>query len=224
MPNETKITYQNYNEIFPSRLRELMDINRITNKSLGESIGVSHVSIGKYITGEQVPSVSIAAKIAKHFNVSLDYLSGLSDESSLNPDSQVIHQFTGLSETAISHLHSMQIGSDFSVAYSEYFARLTKLHLQLYDALLADEDLHRTIDVYLPSLAKYMRMPESSFPPENYKGEFDSAEDAIMYFQFRIQKAVEEVIHSFCVRHHSDFMEIIRKNIKPSQSKEETAE
>jgi transcriptional regulator with XRE-family HTH domain len=35
--------------------------------------------LGRYERGEAVPSVEVAAKIAKALNISLDYLSGLTD-------------------------------------------------------------------------------------------------------------------------------------------------
>ncbi len=54
--------------------------------------------------------------IAQHFNVSADYLLGLADDPSINPDMQNAHAVTGLSSEAIERLSGMQY-CDFNTPY-----------------------------------------------------------------------------------------------------------
>lgn len=63
--------------IFAERLKELK--GSLSNKQLGNLLGLSAATIGYYVTGERLPDIEIAAKIALHFGVSADWLLGLSD-------------------------------------------------------------------------------------------------------------------------------------------------
>ncbi|GAA3941070.1 helix-turn-helix domain-containing protein [Chitinophaga oryziterrae] len=54
-----------------------------SQKELGEYIGVSRDAVGKYERGEMLPPLDIASKIAVVFNVTLDYLAGLTKENSV---------------------------------------------------------------------------------------------------------------------------------------------
>ena len=59
------------------RIIELCDANKITPERLGEAIGISSSSIRKWKT--VMPSVAKVAAVAEYFNVSIDYLMGLTD-------------------------------------------------------------------------------------------------------------------------------------------------
>ncbi|MBU5256813.1 helix-turn-helix domain-containing protein [Tissierella praeacuta] len=66
-------------DIFVKRLQLLLDENNINQKELAKKVGVTEVTISRYMTGERKPRIDIANKIAEYFNVSLDYLMGASD-------------------------------------------------------------------------------------------------------------------------------------------------
>jgi len=51
-----------------------------SQKELGEYIEASRDAVGKYERGEMLPPLDIASKIAVVFNVTLDYLVGLTEE------------------------------------------------------------------------------------------------------------------------------------------------
>ena len=68
--------------IFAERLNELMFDNKITPESLSKTLSVDISLIYKYLRKEFTPSTPNAIKIANHFNCSLDYLFGLSEDNS----------------------------------------------------------------------------------------------------------------------------------------------
>lgn len=74
-------------EIFSYRLTVLLDENNMTQTQLAKEIGTSNVTICRYLTHERVPRLDVVAKIASVFNVSLDYLLGLSDDKTLKVSS-----------------------------------------------------------------------------------------------------------------------------------------
>ena len=82
-------------EIFAKRLKKLREDNGLSTRALGELIGTSNATISRYETGKRDPDLVLVHNIAKHFNVTIEYLCGEdvnSDEESL------IKMFSGLSE------------------------------------------------------------------------------------------------------------------------------
>ena len=65
---------------FPSRLRSLRREYHLTQEERGENIRYSSTSIRKWELGRSLPSIDAAAELAEFFNVSLDWLVGLSDK------------------------------------------------------------------------------------------------------------------------------------------------
>lgn len=74
------------------RLKELREQGCLTQAGLASKLNVSQSTISAYEIGERVPDLETSIAIAHLFNVSLDYLAGLSDskqqikQSDLLPD------------------------------------------------------------------------------------------------------------------------------------------
>ena len=66
-------------EKFEHQLQELEDFN-MSQVDLSKKIGISNVTISRYLSGDRVPRLDVITKIASAFNVSVDYLLGLSDD------------------------------------------------------------------------------------------------------------------------------------------------
>ena len=64
---------------FSDRLKELRIESGILQRELADYLKVSRVTINQYESGNRSPDDEIKKKIAKYFNVSLDYLMGVSD-------------------------------------------------------------------------------------------------------------------------------------------------
>ena len=62
---------------FSYRLTALMEEIDISQVELGKRIGISNVTISRYINGERIPRLDIIIKLANVFNVSTDYLLGI---------------------------------------------------------------------------------------------------------------------------------------------------
>ncbi|SEN53038.1 helix-turn-helix domain-containing protein [Lihuaxuella thermophila] len=75
-------------KIFGNRLRELRQHKKITQKELGKRFKLSESAIGMYERGEREPSLELARQFADFFGVSLDYLTGQTDD----PKGHVIDQ------------------------------------------------------------------------------------------------------------------------------------
>ena len=71
---------------FPTRLKELRTAHGITQKDLGKAIDVGRTTISEYESGKIVPKQEGLLRIANHFNVSVDYLTGISDDPATRKD------------------------------------------------------------------------------------------------------------------------------------------
>ena len=65
---------------FQKRLKELRLRNGLTQNDLANAIEVGRTTISEYESGKIVPKQEGLLKIANHFNVSVDYLTGVSND------------------------------------------------------------------------------------------------------------------------------------------------
>lgn len=65
---------------FSFRLKKLRQELNISQREFAESIGVSAMAISTYESGSKSPSIETATKIVLKYNVSLDWLLGLSNK------------------------------------------------------------------------------------------------------------------------------------------------
>ena len=73
------------NNIIGERIKELREQAKEKQWELGEMIFSSQTAISLYENGRIKPNVDTIAAIAKHYNVSADYLLGLTDKKAKTP-------------------------------------------------------------------------------------------------------------------------------------------
>ena len=83
---------------FANKLRELREAAGLSQEELCEKIGCSRGSISFYEKSQRVPDIIILKKVSDFFRVSTDYLLGIADIKSADPNMQAAAAFTGLSE------------------------------------------------------------------------------------------------------------------------------
>ncbi len=127
-----------YNSPFPSRLRKLLDERKITITSLAKELKITRQAVSQYADGSVQPNVERLVSIANFFDVSTDYLVGLSEyekreTAGLTAESMGIldeaaqqlaedkQQRAGISGALLSLLVKSPMFGDFASAVSEYF-------------------------------------------------------------------------------------------------------
>ena len=63
-----------------ARLQEIRNKNNTLQKDIAEYLNITVSTYQRYEYGTRNPSLEILIKLAKYFNVSTDYLLGLSDD------------------------------------------------------------------------------------------------------------------------------------------------
>ena len=109
-------------EDFSYRLVVLLDEINMTQTQLAKKIGTSNVTICRYLTCERIPRLDVVARIASVFNVSLDYLLGLTKDKNYQNSNENSDLNIAIS---ISKLYSLDDKS-----------RLTKNQIELIKKLL----------------------------------------------------------------------------------------
>ena len=64
------------NTILGTRISDLLDQQGLSQRELAEKVGVTEVSMSRYIKGERTPKGPIIANIAKVLHTTSDYLLG----------------------------------------------------------------------------------------------------------------------------------------------------
>ena len=90
-----------YDSTFPTRFRDLLDFNKVTQQKMAEICSVKPQSVSQWRNGETRPDILSLSKIAQHFNVSTDYLLGLTDIKSTDKATKELCSTLGLSEDTI---------------------------------------------------------------------------------------------------------------------------
>lgn len=65
---------------FQENLKRLMSSRGLSMNAFGNEVGMTAATVSRYLSGNRAPELSYVAKIAKHFNVSIDWLLGMSGE------------------------------------------------------------------------------------------------------------------------------------------------
>lgn len=65
--------------ILNERIRQLRVKNKLTAKDLSRVFGISESSVSLYESGKRTPNIDLIIKLSNYFNVSTDYLLGITD-------------------------------------------------------------------------------------------------------------------------------------------------
>lgn len=79
--------------IFAERLRDLRYSLGISQTEFVEGIGITPSSLSAYEKNLKTPSVKVVKKIAEKYNVSIDWLCGLSDDRQINQEIRTYSDF-----------------------------------------------------------------------------------------------------------------------------------
>lgn len=105
MANAKNILQGDYEKIFPSRLRKLMDDNHISQQKLADYLGLKNrQSVAGYCSGRSTPDLDSIVKIARFFGISTDYLLGTTEDPAPRPS---VVDDLGLSPKAVQYLRTL---------------------------------------------------------------------------------------------------------------------
>ena len=104
---KTNSNFRGRDGIFAKRLRELIKTKGIKHGDLANKdvLNVSRQAVGQYCNGTALPPADKIVILAQYFDVSADYLLGLTDaKTTKDTDLRAIVDYTGLSEECIKEI------------------------------------------------------------------------------------------------------------------------
>lgn len=88
------------------RIRILRTEKNLTQATLATELGIAKTTLASYEQGKNEPNITMLTKLIAFFNVSAEYLLGLTDVKSTKLEMIYIAKYLGLTERAITELHS----------------------------------------------------------------------------------------------------------------------
>ena len=112
---------RNYEAPFAKRLQDLIEKRNTIKQALAEHLSISQQAVSLYTSGNTQPTVENLVKIARFFNVSTDYLLGLSNIASTDITTQSMSRYTGLEEQSIEVLRLYGETTAQNTAWNKFF-------------------------------------------------------------------------------------------------------
>lgn len=134
MKKANQQNFLGYNSVFAVRLSELMKEYKKTQQDIAELVGTSRQAVAQYTDGSTQPTIERLYKIANYFQVSADYLLGISDVKSIDMQDKEISKVLGLSEKAIENLKSIQLKLEKVIELNSDKSNTKEFH-ELYDEM-----------------------------------------------------------------------------------------
>ncbi len=79
-----------YNSSFAEKLQSLRTTKKLTQRDFAKILGISPASLSAYETCSKIPSITVVEKIAKEFDVSIDWLCGIKQENEIKTYGDII--------------------------------------------------------------------------------------------------------------------------------------
>lgn len=98
--------------MFDNRLIKLREEMKKTKKEVADALGMPYNTYSNYESNLREPNSAVLIKIADFYNVSTDYLLGLSNIKSVDTDVQTACKVTGLSEENVRLLSKFDMHKD----------------------------------------------------------------------------------------------------------------
>lgn len=95
--------------LFRKNLNKIFKDSKKTQDEFSKGIGISRQSLYYYLSGERVPDAITLRKICEGFNVSADWLLGLSNVKIRDADLQAVSRYIELSQETIEALHTYEL-------------------------------------------------------------------------------------------------------------------
>lgn len=141
MPRVKRNIQEGYNTAFAKRLRTLIEEKDISQNQLAGIVGKTRQAVNSYTLGNTAPDSDTLIKLSEYFNVSVDYLLGLSDVRTVDKDIKFVCDYTGLSENAVTNLHYLRNTQVLDFEEYKHIVKRVRLHIE-------DEELKKNFEDY----------------------------------------------------------------------------
>ena len=194
------------NRMIGERIGKLITEKGITQQVLSDRIGVKRETVVQWLNGSRKIKAEHIIMLCKALDVSADYLLGLSEIESLDPDVKACYHYTGLSETALYTLHNYE--SEISATLSKLIEYHEFWHLlcDISNFDVVGDDLRTTIlQIEEPETADTLHTAISRYEDElkSYRlSRYDVSESfsALIATIFQPNETIDRALEAVAVR------------------------
>lgn len=157
----------NYNSPFAVNFREITGYDekkgktKISQSEISADIGVSRQTVSEYLLGNTQPNAETIIKIAKKFEVSSDYLLGLSNAPTNDKDLQFICDYTGLSIDTVKYISEKNTSYNFK-SFIEFIVAYAKENYMFINSLNLVKSSAKTYQAQILTEKALMRVYEAN--------------------------------------------------------------
>ena len=184
--------------VFSERLTQLREDRGLKRQEVADALEISRASLEYYEKGQRKPDIEVAARIAKYYGVSTDYLVGVSAAqvtASENETLKTVCDYLGISEASaeqISYLTSIGYNTNMDAILSSEIIEILATSLDDYDK----KSIEKAIAYMTLSEAKTKK------DKERLKEEYRQADDRLEFEGYKMWNRIKRVLDALC--HHSD--------------------
>ena len=184
--------------VFSERLTQLREDRGLKRQEVADALEISRASLEYYEKGQRKPDIEVAARIAKYYGVSTDYLVGVSAAqvtASENETLKTVCDYLGISEASaeqISYLTSIGYNTNMDAILSSEIIEILATSLDDYDK----KSIEKAI--------AYMTLSEvkTKKDKERLKEEYRQADDRLEFEGYKMWNRIKRVLDTLC--HYSD--------------------
>lgn len=183
------------------RLKQLIENSGKTRKEIAEQLKCDTSTITKHYNGDRDITTDFLIKYANLFDVSADYLLGLSDTPTTDKDIQFICDYTGLSERAIEVLSIYNNNKRTKNKLTPIINKLLKSHKLPFICWCIDdfsEAIEQKNNVLDCLMTEDLRLSENNEDKENVIEQYKKLTDKADLSLFRLQETITDFTKICC--------------------------
>lgn len=182
-------------------IKNLRTERKLTQNDLAEMMNCNRQKIADLERGKSTPSANDLILLSKIFNVSADYLLGLTDVTTTDKDIKFICDYTGLSERVIEVLSIYNNNKHTKNKVTPIIDKLLKSHKLMYICCCIDEfseAIEQKNNVLDYLMTEDISLKGTQEDEENDFEEYEKLTDKADLNLFRIQEAITDFAKICC--------------------------
>ena len=194
--------------VFSERLTQLREDRGLKRQEVADALEISRASLEYYEKGQRKPDIEVAARIAKYYGVSTDYLVGVSAAqvtASENETLKTVCDYLGISEASaeqVSYLTSIGYSTNMDAILSSEIIEILTTSLDDYDK----KSIEKAIAYMTLSEAKTKK------DKERLKEEYRQADDRLEFEGYKMWNRIKRVLDTLCHYSDEEIKEILEKS------------
>lgn len=184
--------------VFSERLTQLREDRGLKRQEVADALEISSASLEYYEKGQRKPDIEVAARIAKYYGVSTDYLVGVSAAQVTASDNETLKtvcDYLGISEASaeqVSYLTSIGYNANMDAILSSKIIEILTISLDDYDK----KSIEKAIAYKSLSGATNKKVKEQ------LKEVYRQKDDELDFEGYKMWNRIKRVLDELC--HHSD--------------------